>query len=47
MKLAILLGYAGIDGDLNQIVTLAEYLSCDPTNTNDDSTSIDLYGVNN
>ncbi|OCH96693.1 hypothetical protein OBBRIDRAFT_743565 [Obba rivulosa] len=40
-----LVGYAAIDGDTDNI--LAEYLSCDPSNSNSGSTSIDLYGLNN
>jgi len=42
-----LVGYAAIDGDSTWIDPLANYLSCDPSNTNSGSTSIDLYGLNN
>jgi hypothetical protein len=37
-----LVGYAGIDGDASWIVPLANYLSCDSSNT-----AIDLFGLNN
>ncbi|KAF9270568.1 glycoside hydrolase family 72 protein [Marasmius fiardii PR-910] len=42
-----LVGYAAIDGDVAFRNTLANYLSCDPSGQNSDSTSIDLYGLNN
>ena len=42
-----LVGYAAIDGDDNWVLPLAEYLSCDPTNANNGSTAIDLFGLNN
>ncbi|KAI0320437.1 carbohydrate-binding module family 43 protein/Glycoside hydrolase family 72 protein [Amylostereum chailletii] len=41
-----LVGYAAVDGD-DWIVPVANYLSCDPSNGNSDSTAIDLYGLNN
>ncbi|KAG6837883.1 hypothetical protein H0H93_013036 [Arthromyces matolae] len=41
-----LVGYAAIDGDGTFRDPLANYLSCDPTNTNSDSSAIDLYGLN-
>jgi len=41
-----LVGYAAIDGVSNFIVPVAEYLSCDPSSSNSNSTSIDLYGLN-
>ncbi|KAF8807668.1 glycoside hydrolase family 72 protein [Phlegmacium glaucopus] len=43
---AALVGYAAIDGTSDFIVPLANFLSCDPSNSNSDSTSIDLYGLN-
>jgi hypothetical protein len=42
-----LVGYAAIDGDPDFVLPLAEFLSCDPSNSNSNSTSIDLYGLNN
>lgn len=42
-----LVGYAAIDGASNFKDPLANYLSCDPSNGNSGSTSIDLYGLNN
>jgi len=42
-----LVGYAAIDGDASWRDPLAEYLSCDPSNSNSGSTAIDLYGLNN
>ena len=42
-----LVGYAAIDANDNWLVPLANYLSCDPSNSNSDSTAIDLYGLNN
>jgi len=41
-----LVGYAAIDGVSNFRLPLANFLSCDPTNANSPSTSIDLYGLN-
>ncbi|TFK36800.1 glycoside hydrolase family 72 protein [Crucibulum laeve] len=41
-----LVGYAAINGASNWRDALANYLSCDPSNANSDSTSIDLYGLN-
>jgi len=37
-----LVGYAAIDGDASWVVPLANYLSCDSSNT-----AIDLFGLNN
>ncbi|PCH33354.1 glycoside hydrolase family 72 protein, partial [Wolfiporia cocos MD-104 SS10] len=42
-----LVGYAAIDGASDWRDPLANYLSCDPSNTNSGSTAIDIYGVNN
>ncbi|KAF5384720.1 hypothetical protein D9757_006270 [Collybiopsis confluens] len=42
-----LVGYAAIDGASNFRVPLANFLSCDPTNSNSGAASIDLYGLNN
>jgi len=42
-----LVGYASIDGDSTFRDPVANYLSCDPSNTDSGSTSIDLYGLNN
>ncbi|KIK71388.1 carbohydrate-binding module family 43 protein [Collybiopsis luxurians FD-317 M1] len=42
-----LVGYAAIDGDSTFRVPLANFLSCDPSNSNSASTSIDLFGLNN
>ncbi|KAJ3718415.1 carbohydrate-binding module family 43 protein/Glycoside hydrolase family 72 protein [Lentinula raphanica] len=42
-----LVGYAAIDGDSTFRVPVANFLSCDPSNSNSSSTSIDLYGLNN
>ncbi|KZP31179.1 carbohydrate-binding module family 43 protein [Athelia psychrophila] len=42
-----LVGYASIDGTSDFKDPLANYLSCDPSNGNSGSTSIDLYGLNN
>lgn len=42
-----LVGYAAIDADDTWLVPFANYLSCDPSNTNSDATSIDLFGLNN
>jgi 1,3-beta-glucanosyltransferase GAS1 len=42
-----LIGYAAIDGADNWVDPLANYLSCDPSNANSGSTSIDLFGLNN
>jgi len=41
-KSSALVGYAAIDGDPSWIVPLANYLSCDSTNT-----AIDIFGLNN
>ncbi|KAF8634418.1 hypothetical protein AX15_000869 [Amanita polypyramis BW_CC] len=43
----ILVGYAAVDGSADWRNVLANYLSCDPSNSNTDSTAIDLYGLNN
>ncbi len=42
-----LVGYAAIDADDSWLVPFANYLSCDPSNTNSDATAIDLFGLNN
>ncbi|KAF7319200.1 1,3-beta-glucanosyltransferase [Mycena chlorophos] len=42
-----LVGYADIDGPSAFRDAVAEYLACDPSNKNDGSTSIDLFGLNN
>jgi hypothetical protein len=42
-----LVGYASIDGDSTFRDPVANYLSCDPSDKNSASTSIDLYGLNN
>ena len=42
-----LVGYAAIDGDDTWIDPLANYLSCDPSNSNSGTTAIDLFGLNN
>ncbi|KAF9066073.1 carbohydrate-binding module family 43 protein/Glycoside hydrolase family 72 protein [Rhodocollybia butyracea] len=42
-----LVGYAAIDGVSNFRVPVANFLSCDPSNTNSAATSIDIYGLNN
>ncbi|KAI0757284.1 Glucanosyltransferase-domain-containing protein [Daedaleopsis nitida] len=42
-----LVGYAAIDGDDNWVLPLAQYLACDPTDSNSGSSSIDLFGLNN
>ncbi|KAI0768590.1 Glucanosyltransferase-domain-containing protein [Trametes elegans] len=42
-----LVGYAAIDGDDNWVVPLAEYLGCDPTDSNSGDSSIDIFGLNN
>ena len=42
-----LVGYAAIDGADNFRLSLANYLSCDPTGSNSEATAIDLYGLNN
>jgi hypothetical protein len=41
-----LVGYAAINGDSDWRGDLASFLSCDPSNANSDSTSIDIYGLN-
>jgi hypothetical protein len=42
-----LVGYAAIDGTADFLVPLAEYLSCDPSDTNSGASSIDIFGLNN
>ncbi|GBE78403.1 1,3-beta-glucanosyltransferase gel4 [Sparassis crispa] len=42
-----LVGYAAIDGVSDWVAPLANYLSCDPSNTNSDATAIDIFGLNN
>ncbi|KIM85434.1 carbohydrate-binding module family 43 protein [Piloderma croceum F 1598] len=44
---SILVGYASIDGSSDFRTELANYLSCDPSNSGSGSTAIDLYGLNN
>ncbi|EDR08961.1 glycoside hydrolase family 72 protein, partial [Laccaria bicolor S238N-H82] len=46
-KSSVLIGYAAIDGADNFRDPLANYFSCDPSNTNSGSTAIDLFGLNN
>lgn len=46
-KSNFLIGYAAIDGADNLRDPLANYFSCDPSNTNSGSTAIDLFGLNN
>jgi hypothetical protein len=41
-----LVGYAAINGPSDFRMPLANYLSCDPTNSNSDAFAIDLYGLN-
>jgi len=41
-----LVGYSAINGDDSLILTLANYLSCDPSGGNSGSTAIDIYGLN-
>ncbi|PPQ67412.1 hypothetical protein CVT25_005991 [Psilocybe cyanescens] len=41
-----LVGYSAINGASDWRGDLADYLSCDPSNSNSDSTAIDLYGLN-
>ena len=41
-----LVGYAAINGATNFREPLANFLSCDPSGANSDSTAIDLYGLN-
>ncbi|KAG5352716.1 1,3-beta-glucanosyltransferase gel4 [Termitomyces sp. T112] len=43
---SILVGYTAINGPSQFRDPLANYLSCDPSNTNSDSTAIDLFGLN-
>ncbi|KAF8155936.1 glycoside hydrolase family 72 protein [Crassisporium funariophilum] len=43
---SILVGYAAINGASTFREPLAKYLTCDPSGANSDSTSIDLYGLN-
>jgi len=42
-----LVGYSAINGDDAVILTLANYLSCDPSGNNSGGTAIDIYGLNN
>lgn len=42
-----LVGYAAIDGSDDWVLPLAEYLSCDPSDSNSGATAIDLFGLNN
>jgi len=44
---SVLVGYASIDGTSDFRDPLANYLSCDPSNSGSGSTAIDLYGLNN
>ncbi|KAH9964549.1 glycoside hydrolase family 72 protein [Russula dissimulans] len=41
-----LVGYSAINGDDSLILTLANYLSCDPSGNNSGGTAIDIYGLN-
>lgn len=43
---SVLLGYAAINGASDWRGDLATFLACDPAGGNSDSTSIDLYGLN-
>ncbi|KAG6891397.1 hypothetical protein C0992_007621 [Termitomyces sp. T32_za158] len=43
---SVLVGYTAINGPSQFRDPLANYLSCDPSNTNSDSTAIDLFGLN-
>jgi len=45
-KLDALIGYAAINGAESFRNTLADYLSCDSNGAGSDSTSIDIYGLN-
>jgi len=42
-----LVGYASIDADDTWLDSFANYLSCDPSNSNSNSSAIDLFGLNN
>ncbi|KAF9038126.1 Glucanosyltransferase-domain-containing protein [Panaeolus papilionaceus] len=42
-----LIGYSAINGAANWRQPFADYLGCDPSSGNSDSTSIDLFGLNN
>ena len=42
-----LVGYAAIDGDNTWVDPLANYLSCDISDTNSGANAIDLFGLNN
>ncbi|KAF9535746.1 glycoside hydrolase family 72 protein [Crepidotus variabilis] len=46
-KITALIGYAAINGAADFRVPLANFLSCDPSGANSDSSSIDMYGLNN
>ncbi|KAG6885712.1 hypothetical protein C0993_010885 [Termitomyces sp. T159_Od127] len=43
---SVLVGYTAINGPSQFRDPLANYLSCDPSNTGSDSTAIDLFGLN-
>ncbi|KAG6866022.1 hypothetical protein C0991_009430 [Blastosporella zonata] len=43
---SVLVGYAAINGQDTFLDPLANYLSCDLTGANSDSTSIDIFGLN-
>lgn len=47
IKSSALVGYASIDGASSWRLDLADYFSCDSSNSNSGSTAIDLYGLNN
>jgi len=43
---SVLVGYAAINGASDWREPLANYLTCDPSNGNSESSAIDLYGLN-
>ncbi|KAH9947943.1 Glucanosyltransferase-domain-containing protein [Amylocystis lapponica] len=47
VKSTALVGYASIDAPSNWKDPFANYMSCDPSNSNSGATAIDLYGLNN
>ncbi|KAJ7617375.1 1,3-beta-glucanosyltransferase [Roridomyces roridus] len=47
IKSSALVGYADIDGASSFRDAVSTYLSCDPTGSNSDATSIDIFGLNN
>lgn len=42
-----LVGYAAIDADDSWLVPFANYMSCDPSGSNNGDTALDLFGLNN